>query len=496
MKHVLPFLFTALLIGSVCLLSACAPASDDPADASMPDGTQPGDPVGSDPAVTGPNDTVSAESAALPETAPVTEEETKPSKPAPAPGSLKVLAVGNSFSVDAMEYVYRIAQDLGYTDIVLGNLYIGGCPIETHVRNIRGNKAAYTLYTNTDGTWSQTQDATVDDGIAFADWDYITVQQASGSSGQPSTYRLLGELVESLAAKAPDARILWHMTWAYQSDCTHADFPKYHRDQMEMYESILSCYEDKVVPLELDGMIPDGTAIQNMRTSYLGDHLTRDGYHMDQGIGRYILGMMWVKAITGADIDAVTWTPPAAGIHPVLLAAVKEAVNNAYATPLGVTPSTYNEQPGADDLLRAMGKSRDEYEVLDLDVLSNSFYNSAAATNAKRISKQAGYVNDLLEEFAATRIFTRDELPVGSIILLKDGYQYRPEGWITKETVNAGVDRPTNTTASFVIVTDEWWGDYTMRAFNLSVVGAPMLNEAQMAELCGAMEILVPIADQ
>ena len=38
--------------------------------------------------------------------------------------SIKVLAIGNSFSVDAIEYLYGVLVDLGYEEIVLGNLYI------------------------------------------------------------------------------------------------------------------------------------------------------------------------------------------------------------------------------------------------------------------------------------------------------------------------------------------------------------------------------------
>ena len=45
--------------------------------------------------------------------------------------SLYILAIGNSFSVDAMQYLYQILQELGYRDIYLGNLYIGGCTLQT-----------------------------------------------------------------------------------------------------------------------------------------------------------------------------------------------------------------------------------------------------------------------------------------------------------------------------------------------------------------------------
>ena len=66
--------------------------------------------------------------------------------------SIKVLAIGNSFSVDAMEYLYGMLEDVGYEEIVLGNLYIGGCTLETHASNFTADKGAYTYYLNTTGS--------------------------------------------------------------------------------------------------------------------------------------------------------------------------------------------------------------------------------------------------------------------------------------------------------------------------------------------------------
>ena len=54
----------------------------------------------------------------------------------PMTRSLKILAIGNSFSVDAMEHLYGIAKDGGVENVLLGNLYIGGCSLATHAKNI------------------------------------------------------------------------------------------------------------------------------------------------------------------------------------------------------------------------------------------------------------------------------------------------------------------------------------------------------------------------
>ena len=62
----------------------------------------------------------------------------------PAVKALKVLAIGNSFSVDAMEHLAVVAKAAGIEEIILGNLYIGGCSIDTHVGNANTGAKAYT----------------------------------------------------------------------------------------------------------------------------------------------------------------------------------------------------------------------------------------------------------------------------------------------------------------------------------------------------------------
>lgn len=45
--------------------------------------------------------------------------------------TLKILAIGNSFSEDATRYLHQLANAAGI-DTKIVNLYIGGCPLERH----------------------------------------------------------------------------------------------------------------------------------------------------------------------------------------------------------------------------------------------------------------------------------------------------------------------------------------------------------------------------
>ena len=48
---------------------------------------------------------------------------------------MKILAIGNSFSEDAMYYLKNIADADG-VEVKAVNLYIGGCNLERHWKNI------------------------------------------------------------------------------------------------------------------------------------------------------------------------------------------------------------------------------------------------------------------------------------------------------------------------------------------------------------------------
>lgn len=117
----------------------------------------------------------------------------------------------------------------------------------------------------------------------------------------------------------------------------------------------------------------------------------------------------------------------------------------------------------------------------------NGFYNSTSGTPST-ISTNAPNSN----QFAATKIFTKSDIPAGSLIVLKSGFQYRPEGWVSLSTKNSSGNRPGNVTSQLIEVDSAWWGSWNYRAFNVAKAENPPLDAAGQAELDNAFFIYVP----
>lgn len=249
---------------------------------------------------------------------------------------LRVLAIGNSFSVDALEQeMIPVARSAGQ-DMVIGNLYIGGCSVDTHYDNLVNDREAYSY--RKFGTSSNTVDTIENCRLRYAlldeEWDVITFQQASHFSGKYDTYSHLPALIKGVRDIVGDnPRFFWHQTWAYSPESSHGAFVNYGSDQMQMYGEIIDTLRRILTENpQLVGVIPTGTAIQNARGTSLGRDLTRDGYHLSYEIGRYIASCTWYGVLFNRPATEITYYPGDLSAEQYRIA--REAAQDALIDPL------------------------------------------------------------------------------------------------------------------------------------------------------------------
>ena len=254
----------------------------------------------------------------------------------PEDRTVRILAIGNSFSVDALEeHLQELAVAAGH-ECEIGNLYIGGCSLERHAGNIINDAGAYEYRKIAfDGSRSSVNGCSVREALCDGEWDFVSVQQVSQLSGLYETYKAtLPVLLDCIKQYSPNAMIVFHQTWAYAANSSHDGFANYDRNQQQMYDAIVSTGRRVVKEFDIDLLIPSGTAIQNMRGTYVGDNLTRDGYHLNM-LGRYTAACVWFEAIFGDDVRENNYCAP--GIDEDLQRMARRAANAAVENPYSVT---------------------------------------------------------------------------------------------------------------------------------------------------------------
>ncbi len=396
-------------------------------------------------------------------------------------GVLKVLFIGNSFSQDTLMYSPQIFNNLGVEDVKMAYLYVGGCTLNKHLDYFTNNSASYTYYTSTTGSWSKTSSVTGYTALADENWDYICFQQARASSYNADTYSNLNALMDLVEAKCPQARYIWNMTWATDDAQT-----AYEMTDTEMYNSIVSAVKTQVLTnSRIEMVLPTGTAIQNARTSFMGSDtytntegwkLTRDGYHLSENTGRYMAAITFAGKLMNLDVTKLTWKPSDVPADEARVAI--ESAANAIKTPYAVTQSEETVQ----DTIVAQGT------VLDLEVEGETSWSATSSMKKynfiegdSRYSKYAGTL-------ASTRSFTKEELPVGTVIEIAEGFMYRPEGWVG---TSSGAYRSNEVTISKIVIDELWWGSYTNRGFNIAKIdGSTYASDPEGFQ--NALKITVP----
>lgn len=208
---------------------------------------------------------------------------------------MNILCIGNSFSQDATRYLHQVSGE----ELFVRNLYIGGCSLETHYKNIVNDACDYDYQKN--GRYLKK--ISIAQALKKKKWDYITVQQASHDSGLIHTYEpFLGEIIKYLHENCPEAKIVFHRTWAYADTSDHGGFANYNWDRKTMYNAIINTTNTATEKYGLE-IIPCGDAIEMARD--LPEFMTgaplsmnRDGFHLSLDYGRYLAALVMYRYFT------------------------------------------------------------------------------------------------------------------------------------------------------------------------------------------------------
>jgi hypothetical protein len=227
--------------------------------------------------------------------------------------TIKILAIGNSFSANAVEEYLDDLARAANIPLIIGNAYIGGCSLERHYNNVVAQSQDYSYRKiNTKGEKETTPEVTILQCILDEDWDYITLQQASPLSGIADSYfPYLDSLVGYVRTRATNTqmKLAFHQTWAYAKDFEDEAFAHYNCDQEQMYQAIVDAVNNATSKTGITIVIPSGAAIQKARAAMQRDDFCHDGYHLNKGIGCYTAACAWFETLLGNPVIENSFYP-------------------------------------------------------------------------------------------------------------------------------------------------------------------------------------------
>lgn len=259
-----------------------------------------------------------------------------PVTPAPEEGEttakeLTILAIGNSFSADAVDQnLFDLFDAAGYT-VVIGNLYATGSSLEDHWNRASTQAEVYSYSKNVHGKKSSRENVALDQVLAEEEWTVVTLQQASSGSDKYETYLPFAKDLKQYVEARTDAKIYWHQTWSYANSAFENEVD---RTQQSMYESIAANSRRIVEELGFAGVIPSGTAVQNARAK-AGDVFNRDYLHLEMDYGRYLAACTWFETLSGESVVGNAWRPD--NVTPEMADLCRKAAHDAFIHPYEVT---------------------------------------------------------------------------------------------------------------------------------------------------------------
>lgn len=244
---------------------------------------------------------------------------------------MNVLAITNSFGVDANRYLHQLAEAAG-ENLNVATLYIPSCSLEMHYRNMLGDKPDYDLHFN--GVYTGFK-VSIEQALLARKWDVVTLQQASYFSPKADSYfPYAEELYDYIKTCQPKAQVWMHQTWAYDDGSKNLQgvgYPTFDAMFADIKNAYLHCHST----LGTDGIIPCGELLQKLRDR-CGMSVHRDGLHVTLGLGRYALGLLWLRMLTGITVADNTFSYFDQPISAEHIAIAKELVD-------GFEPSDYRK---------------------------------------------------------------------------------------------------------------------------------------------------------
>lgn len=218
--------------------------------------------------------------------------------------TLDILLFGHSYGVDCSEHLPKLIDAAGIKTVRIARFIKGNCSLEQRYKYFKDDWSKGYSECEPGTAEYVTRPCTFKEAIAARKWDYVIFQTSLEDQGKYETYQpYLNEMVSYIRNVSnekfgAEPVICWNMFWPVSSLLRYAQsytsnnrLALYGYDTENMFRQYMEAAQQMAVDTGINNIIPSGTAIMNLRASYLNTPkskaFTRDGYHLSYGEGRY-----------------------------------------------------------------------------------------------------------------------------------------------------------------------------------------------------------------
>lgn len=229
--------------------------------------------------------------------------------------TINILWFGHSYGQDCTEYLPELAVRVGVQNLKVGRFVKSNCSLEEHynyyleditsVASDNGTPRVYYSECAYGKTRFTDAEKTVREVVQETQWDYVVFQNSLENEGRYHTAQpYLNNLVSYVTQTQKDKfgkspQIVWNMFWPIShlmEDGSHKlcteRLSYYDNSSAKMWAAYIDATKELVEDTGIQIVIPSGTAVVNARATSVNSpdayDLTRDGYHMSNGVGRYL----------------------------------------------------------------------------------------------------------------------------------------------------------------------------------------------------------------
>lgn len=218
--------------------------------------------------------------------------------------TLDILIFGHSYGVDCTEHLPKLIDAAGLKTVRVARFVKGNCSMEERYKFFKDDwSKGYEECEPGQTAWVK-RPCTFKEAIDARKWDYVIFQNSLENQGNyEKAQPYLNEMADyvrktSMKKFGAEPKICWNMFWPISPImiCTQNARGAYRLSLYEnnpevMFAKYMQATKDLMADTGITNIIPSGTAIMNLRSSYLNMpevyEFTRDGYHLSYGAGRY-----------------------------------------------------------------------------------------------------------------------------------------------------------------------------------------------------------------